>query len=200
VQPAAVNSAVERDADLIELLRAGQREAAFALLTDRYAQKLYRLCCALLKNAADAEDVTQEALVRIWKALPRYDQRAALSTWIYTIARNRCYTAIERRRQTESMSDDAVALAAEMESAVTPDVDQDHLLLLRELVRELPDRYRQSLELYYYEDRSVEEVGAMLSMPAGTIKTNLHRGRGLLATRLQQLGLADATLWLEAAK
>jgi len=77
---------------------------------ERYEQKVYRLCCSILRNPDQAEDAAQESLVRVRRALPRYDSRASLSTSIYTITRNRCLTAIERRRDLESLSDAGVAL------------------------------------------------------------------------------------------
>jgi RNA polymerase sigma-70 factor (ECF subfamily) len=69
--------------------------------------------------------------------------------------------------------------------------------LLRELVEELPEKFRRCLLLYYYEEQSVEQVAAMLAIPEGTVKTNLHRARAMLGQRLKALGLDDAQLWLE---
>ena len=194
-----MTDAVQRDQDIVQLLRSGRPDAAFENLLDRYERKIFRLCCSLLREPAQAEDAAQESLLRIWKALPGFDGRASLSTWIYTIARNRCYTAIERRRESESLSDEAVALEADATHSTAAAGDQDHLALLRELVDALPDRYRQALTLFYYEDRSIAEVAEMLAVPEGTVKTNLYRARALLTQRLEKLGLADASLWLEQA-
>lgn len=187
------------DQDIVSLLGTGQREAAFELLLNRYENKVFRLCCGLLRDTAQAEDAAQESLLRIWRALPGFDGRASLSTWIYTIARNRCLTAIERRRQLESLSDEAVAAEAEAAQAVPPEEGDDRSALLRDLVAALPERYRRVMTLFYFEERAVAEVAAMLGTPEGTVKTNLHRARALLLQRLQQLGLNDATLWLERA-
>jgi RNA polymerase sigma-70 factor (ECF subfamily) len=194
-----VTEAAQRDQDIVQLLRTGRPDAAFEQLLDRYERKIFRLCCSLLRDPAQAEDAAQESLLRIWKALPGFDGRASLSTWIYTIARNRCFTALERRRESESLSDEAVAIEADAAHSTAAAGDHDHLALLRELVDTLPDRYRQALTLFYYEDRSIAEVAQMLAVPEGTVKTNLHRARGLLLQRLQQLGMADAALWLERA-
>ena len=68
--------------------------------------------------------------------------------------------------------------------------------LLRGLVDALPDAQRWSLTLYYYEERAVAEVAAMLGLPEATVKTHLHRGRQALRGRLAERGLADAALWL----
>ncbi len=135
-------------------------------------------------------------MLRIWKALPRYDGRAALSTWIYAITRNRCFTAIERRRELQSLSDPAVELEAETAAAVDAKDPDDPLGLLRELVEALPERYRRVLTLYYYEERSVFETAGLLGVPEGTVKTHLHRARSLLLEQLDRLGLKDVSLWL----
>ncbi len=188
-----------RDQDIVGLLQGGAYEAAFGRLADRYERKVYRLCCSLLRDPDQAADAAQESLVRVWKALPRYDQRASLSTWIYTITRNRCLTAIGRRRETDSMSDPAVEQAVEAAQVSAPEPGQDHLEVLRELVEALPERYRSALTLFYYEEKSVAEVAAMLGLPEGTVKTNLHRARAMLLERVRSLGLGDAEFWLEEA-
>ncbi len=189
-----------RDLDIVELLRGGAIDSAFERLVERYERKVYRLCCSLLRDPDQAEDAAQESLVRVWKALAKYDQRASLSTWIYTITRNRCLTAIERRRDLDSLSDAEVHQEAEAAQAVGPEPDQDHLTMLRELVDALPERYRRVLTLFYYEERSVAEVALMLGQPEGTIKTNLHRARAALTEQLRGLGLADAAFWLEKSE
>ncbi len=180
------------------MLQDGAHAAAFAALVDRYESKIYRLCCSLLRDRGLAEDAAQESLLRIWKALDKYDQRASLSTWIYAITRNRCLTAIERRRVAESLDDENSPLELETAEAEPTEVD-DQATLLRELVDALPDRYRRALTLYYYEERSVGEAALMLGVPEGTLKTNLFRARALLLERIRQLGLADPVQWLHGA-
>jgi RNA polymerase sigma-70 factor (ECF subfamily) len=200
VQQYAPPEAGPRDQDIVELLHGGALEAAFERLVDRYERKVYRLCCSLLRDPDQAEDAAQESLVRVWKALSKYDQRASLSPWIYTITRNRCLTAIERRRDLDSLSDPAVEHEAEVAQAVGPETEQDHLAVLRELVEALPERFRRVLTLFYYEERSVAEVAQMLGLPEGTVKTNLHRARAALGEQLRVVGLADPEFWLEKAE
>jgi RNA polymerase sigma-70 factor (ECF subfamily) len=195
----AVVDAASRDRDIAELLRAGHRDRAFDALVQRYEDKIYRLCCALLRDRAHAEDAAQESLVRIWKALDGYDGRASLSSWIYAITRNRCLTALERRRFMDSLSDSEVetevAVLAVQDAA--PD-DCDRSERLRELVDLLPERLRRTLLLYYFEERSTREVALMLGCPEGTVKTHLFRARAALTEQLKRRGLDDPMLWLES--
>jgi RNA polymerase sigma-70 factor (ECF subfamily) len=188
-----------RDADIVGLIRRGAHSEAFERLLERYERRLYRLCLSLLREPAQAEDAAQESFVRIWKALPGYDGRASLSTWCYTIARNRALTALQRRRDEATLSDAEVAAEAETTAAAAATDADDRAQLLRALVAGLPERYRRTLTLFYYEERSVPEVAAMLGIPEGTVKTNLFRARGLLLGSLEKLGLADAGLWREMA-
>src|SRR5215831_20294218 len=149
------------DADILALLQGAAVERAFALLVERYAAKVYRLCYAMLRDPALAQDVAQESWIRVWRALAGYDPHtAALRTWIYAITRNRCLSAIEGRREWLAL-DSAEAVEAETERQALagdpPDTDEG-ARVLRELVDLLPERYRRTLTLYYYEDRSVGEV------------------------------------------
>src|SRR5579863_408880 len=103
-----------QDRDILALLQSGAVGPAFQLTLERYQDKVYRLCCALLRDPSAAEDAAQESLVRIWKAIGSYDGRASLSTWIYAITRNRCLSAIARRRELASMSKAAIEAEAEL--------------------------------------------------------------------------------------
>ncbi len=193
----AVSEAAERDRDIVELLRTAGRDRAFEQLLRRYEGKVFRLCCALLRDRALAEDVAQESLVRVWKALARYDGRASMSSWIYAITRNRCLTALERRRSFDSIDawdEDAEPRASTVE--VPDDGRADRLL---ELIGLLPERLRRVLALYYFEDRSVKEVALMLGCPEGTVKTTLFRARAALTEILRRRGLDDPIHWQEGA-
>jgi RNA polymerase sigma-70 factor (ECF subfamily) len=195
MQATAVDAAA-RDSDIVVLLREGRHGQAFDALLERYEGKIFRLCCALLRDRAQAEDAAQESLLRVWKALGSYDGRASLSTWIYAITRNRCLTALTRRRAMESLSDSEVE--AEAQCLASPEADGDGRgAELRELVDLLPERLRRTVLLYYFEERSTSEVALMLGCPEGTVKTHLFRARAALAEQLKKRGLDDASLWLE---
>ena len=194
---AAVDSAASEDRDVIELLQTDGRERAFALLLPRYEHKVYRLCCAMLRDPTEAQDAAQESLVRIWKSLPGYDARASLSTWIYAITRNRCLSALERRRALAAAGDSELDLAGLPAESADTHEPEERSARLRELIELLPERYRRTLTLFYFEDRSVSEVAKQLGQPEGTVKTTLFRARAALTELLRQRGLLDAREWLE---
>ncbi len=141
--------------------------------------------------------------MRIWNHLQEYDsQRGSLRTWIYCITRNQCCTMLEGSREsvdfpwTEQIIEDSAAGAGDPQIHHAQVRD---LHLLRKLVYQLPHRYRRVVLLYYFEERSVSDVGEMLGMPDGTVKTHLHRARAALSELLRLSGLHDRTLWLETS-
>ena len=194
LQPSA---AAQRDQDITGLLAAGASEAAFELLAARYAPKVYRLCLAMLREPARAEEAAQDSLLRAWRALAGYKPQAgAWSTWLYAITRNRCLTLIERAEPAAaSLQDEAIEAEAMALAAPAPADGADGHALLRRLVEALPEAQRLALTLYYYEERAVAEAAAMLGLPEATVKTHLHRGREKLRQHLAALGLADPALW-----
>lgn len=191
--PAGTATSAGRDDDVVALLADGAFDAAFSRLARRYGTKVYRLCVVLLRDHAAAQDAAQESLVRVWRALPRYDGRAALSTWIYAITRNRCLTALARPGATVSMSEEGVLAEVEAMAQEPAAVDADGVI--RQLVERLPEVPRRVLTLYYFEDRALAEVARMLGQPEGTVKTHLFRARAALFRQLQAQGLDDARRW-----
>ena len=169
------------DARALELVRSERRDEAIALLLPAFRRKVFGLAYSFLRDREAAEDVTQDVFIKVWRALPGFDGRASLSTWIYAIARNASLSALRARRSQSSLSDpdvmdavDAIDTAAPAESIV------ERAALLR-LVDQLPRKQRQVIVLFYMEEQSHEEVATMLAMPVGTVKTLLHRARARLS-------------------
>jgi RNA polymerase sigma-70 factor (ECF subfamily) len=192
------SAAMLRDADVAAMLKAGDTAQAFTMLVERYEGKVFRLCSTLLKDAALAQDTAQDAFLRVWRALDRYNPASgALSTWIYAIARNRCLSVLERQPHVhDSLSQTDTWEQATQIASPKATNDAASLAWLRTQVDALPTAYRNSLTLFYYEDHSLSEVASMLGLPEGTVKTHLHRARAALHSALRQGGVADATLWL----
>ena len=170
------------DEAIIQLVQAGRGQEAFERLVPAYRRRVFGLAFSILRDRAAAEDLAQEVFVKLWQALPRYDGRARLSTWIYAITRNAAVSALRARRRSVSMSDPAVL--AEVEGLATaPAGDPVDAGLLRQL-EALPEKQRQAVMLYYMDERPVDEVAEMMGMPVNTVKTHLHCARASLADAL----------------
>lgn len=163
------------DEDVQSLLRKRCYAAGFDLLLDRYQTKVFRLVFSILKEAAGAEEVTQDIFLKMWKVLPDYDGRASLSTWLYTIARNTSISALRAGSYRKTMP-----LAACDPSAGNWQAGHQKLEMQQFLAR-LPQMQQQVITLFYLQDRSVEDVARMLDLPEGTVKSHLHRARRALA-------------------
>ena len=185
----------QADADILRLVAGGDVAAAFALVMQRYQAKVYRLCVAYMRDATLAEDVAQDSLVRVWRALPRYDGRAALSTFIYAITRNRCLTALGNRNANAASTQPASQAEIDCRPSPAIQAERDVGHTIRQLVDELPDTTRRIVMLYYFEEASVAETSALTGLPEGTIKTHLFRARRQLRTRFTALGLDTLGAW-----
>jgi RNA polymerase sigma-70 factor, ECF subfamily len=159
-------------------LAAGRHARAFDLIVPEYKDRVFRLAYSILKDRAGAEDAAQETLVRVWKALPGFDGRAQLGTWIYAITRNTCLMELRKRRRTVSLDDpdshEAQVAAASIATGPASDPERDNLL---RLVEALPPNQQQAVRLFYLEDRSYDAVAEALGMPLGTVKNLLFRAR-----------------------
>jgi len=150
------------------------------MLLPRYQDKVFRLCFSMMRDQSHAEDMAQEIFIRVWKALPGYQAQASLSTWIYAISRNRCLTDLRRRetRPTVSLAEPEVEAivdqhAAEEAGSLASGTEMD----IDWMLDQVSEKYRRTIVLFYLEQRSYEEVAAMLGVPLGTVKTFLHRGK-----------------------
>jgi RNA polymerase sigma-70 factor (ECF subfamily) len=168
------------DNDIQGLLEARQYNEAFAPLVERFKSKVFRLAFSIMRNETHAEDVTQDVLVKIWKGLPAYHGGASLSTWIYTITRNTCFTELKRRDRHPTVS----LQAPEMESASgwipalqSADPEPGSEMDVEVLLARLPENYRRVITLFYLEQKAYEEVALMLGIPMGTVKTLLFRAK-----------------------
>jgi len=169
------------DDAITTLIQAGRAEEAFERLVPSYRRRVFGLAYGILRDRGAAEDLAQEVFVKLWQALPKYDGRAQLSTWIYAITRNAAISALRGRRRSVSLSDPAVQ--EEAEGVATAATVESDAALWRQ-VEALPDKQRQAVILYYQDERSVDEVAAMMGVPVNTVKTHLHRARASLAAAL----------------
>jgi RNA polymerase sigma-70 factor (ECF subfamily) len=154
-------------------------------LIDRFQASVYGLCLRLLNHRHDAEDVSQEVFLRVFRSLRRWDTRRPLKPWIMGIAINRCRTWLAHRvRRPESVD--------YLQEIVAAPAADDSLELLREIqaaLRELRPEYRSVFVLFHEQGEPYEAIAEALERPVGTIKTWLHRARLEVLDRLRRRGM-----------
>lgn len=163
--------------DVRQLLLARRYREALEELLDTHEQQVFRMALVMLKDRGRAEEVTQEVFLKLWKALPTYDGRAQPSTWLYSIARNTCLSALRAQSYRRTIGLDEVDAPGAMDPV--PDT------FVRSLLARLPEDQRRAVTLFYWEDKSVKEAAAILEMPEGTVKSLLHRARRALGEMME---------------
>jgi RNA polymerase sigma-70 factor (ECF subfamily) len=180
------------DASLVRLCLRNDPQAVRALV-ERFQGDVYGLCVRLLGHRHDAEDVTQEVFLRIFRSLRRWDAARPLRPWVLGIAVNRCRTWLGRRASRPRPVDYLQDTTAADPRGGCPAAD-DAAELTRELARALaglrPD-YRTAFVLFHEQGQSYEAIAAALGRPVGTVKTWLHRARLELLDALRRRGMVE---------
>ncbi|WP_312589196.1 RNA polymerase sigma factor [Corynebacterium dentalis] len=173
--------------------RAQDRDvAAFEELVTRYENRLYRYAYSILGNRADAEDVLQDTLLRVWRALPALTDSQAFSGWAYRITTHRCWDVLSRQRlrRTDAVDPHQMPDSADSHYGVgatgSPDpvttTETGHQMEdLARLVQQLPPDDRACWLLREVHQRSYREIAAALSIPESTVRGRLARARQQLA-------------------
>jgi RNA polymerase sigma-70 factor (ECF subfamily) len=179
-------------ADDAALVRRCLRGDAGAVreLVDRFQAEVYGLCVRLLHHHHDAEDVTQEVFLRVFRSLRRWDAARPLKPWVMGITVNRCRTWLaQRARRPESVD--------YLQDVAPGPPGDDAAELLHEIQRALAGlrpEYRSVFVLFHDQGRPYEEIAAVLRRPVGTVKTWLHRARLEVLEQLKRRGMVPETV------
>jgi len=180
---------------LLAAAQAGDRAALDELLASQRARSLAS-ALRVLHNRDDAEDAVQDAFVKVWRQLPRFEGRSSFATWVHRIVinasldvRRRCATRAESVEWTDQQRDpQAASHGPEPAGGRTPESelgDREVASLVRLAVAELPAAHRRTVELHELEDCSCQETATILRCPVGTVLSRLHYARARLADRLR---------------
>lgn len=184
------------DDQLVARFREAPSDEVFAELARRYQYLVFRLAVSVLGLgfAADAEDVAQDVMVRIYHALPGFRGDAKLSSWIYRITFNLAVSVKARTRfRAPHLGDEALGATASPEPGPEARLDaRRHRQAVLACLHELPDVYQSALRLHYWLDTSVRDIAVMLDVPENTVKSYLFRARQLLRARLKERGIDAA--------
>jgi RNA polymerase sigma-70 factor (ECF subfamily) len=169
---------------LVRRCLGGDAEAVRHLI-GQFQAEVFGLCVRLLGHRHDAEDVTQEVFLRVFRSLEGWDQARPLKPWIMGIAVNRCRTWLSQRARRPEPVD-------YLQDTLAGPLADDSVELLREIraaLAELRLEYRTVFVLFHEQGQPYEEIANALSRPVGTIKTWLHRARLEVLERLRQRGM-----------
>lgn len=172
------------DDEVLRRIRQGDHEA-FGILVRRHGDMVYTLARRMLATVEDAEEAAQDAFVRAFRALPRFEQRARFSTWLYRITYNVCLSYIARTRRSAAV----IPLEDEPMDEEVEDVgtrmDSEHLRdRIADVLPRMRAEYAAILTMFYVHDQSYEDIAAILECPLGTVKNRLHRARAALRAAL----------------
>jgi RNA polymerase sigma factor (sigma-70 family) len=171
------------DAELVEASRRGEREA-FGMLVSRYQDVVCAVSFSSTGNWALSQDVAQDTFIAAWHQLGQLREAGRLRSWLCGIARNLARKARRRTDRETVVEDDVVALDGNpFDQAAQAEVDR----VVREALARIPDAYRETLVLYYCENRSVRDVAATLGISEDATMQRLSRGRRYLASGVSEL-------------
>lgn len=174
------------DRSLVSAAQRGDR-AALERLLRRHYDRVHAICRRLTGSTADAEDAAQEAMIAIVRGLPRFDGRAAFSTWVYRIATNATFDELRRRKRRPALhvaaEDGALVEHADPLSHRRVAAAETRFDLDRALAQ-LPDEFRLPVVLRDVGDLDYAEIAETLDIPIGTVKSRIARGRAMLTAAL----------------
>ncbi len=195
----------EVDQQLVERAQRGDKHA-FELLVAKYQRRLGRLISRFVRNPSEVEDVTQEAFIKAYRALPAFRGDSAFYTWLYRIGINTAknhLVAQGRRAPTSTPFDTEDAEdfedAALLHEVSTPEnelMSKQVVEVVNSSLQELPDDLRTALTLREIEGLSYEEIAAVMDCPIGTVRSRIFRAREAIAANLRPLlGTSENVRW-----
>jgi RNA polymerase sigma-70 factor (ECF subfamily) len=186
----------EADQALVERVQAGDKQA-YGLLVAKYQRKLLRLVSRLVRDPAEAEDVTQEAFIKAYRALPGFRGESAFYTWLYRIGVNAAknWLVANGRRAPTSTGLDNEEAEDYGESDLLQDVDTPERLLMSKQIgdtvnaamEKLPEELRTAITLREVDGLSYEEIAQVMDCPIGTVRSRIFRAREAIAEKLRPL-------------
>ena len=186
----------EIDQQLVERAQKGDKRA-FGLLVDKYQRKLARLLSRFVRDSAEVEDVTQEAFIKAYRALPNFRGDSAFYTWLYRIGINTAKNhlmAAGRRAPTSTSVDSEEAEGLDEGEQLRDINTPESLLLSREIgdtvnaaMLALPEDLRTAIQLREMEGMSYEDIAQIMNCPIGTVRSRIFRAREAIAERLKPL-------------
>ncbi|MCB0465600.1 MAG: sigma-70 family RNA polymerase sigma factor [Aequorivita sp.] len=178
----------DQETSIVNQIIGGDTQA-FALLVDRYKNLVFTLAIRMLKNREEAEEVSQDTFIKVYKALPKFKGDSKLSTWVYKVAYNTCLDRIKKnkRRFNEVAIDSFKDFQLKtIDNAFDAMEIAEQQQTIQDCLQQLASKDSFLLSLFYFEELSLEEISKVVNMEANTVKVNIHRARKRLTNILKQ--------------
>jgi RNA polymerase sigma-70 factor (ECF subfamily) len=183
------------DEDLVLRVQRGDK-SAFNLLVVKYQHKIVQLVNRYVKDPSEAQDVTQEAFIKAYRALPNFRGDSAFYTWLYRIAINTAknYLVSRSRRSSDYQVDiqdaETVENAPQLQGMETPErqlLNQEIVETIKTAIDKLPEEMRTAIMLREFEGMSYEEIAEAMDCPVGTVRSRIFRAREAIDNKLNPL-------------
>jgi RNA polymerase sigma-70 factor, ECF subfamily len=168
-------------------------QSAWDAIVRQHRRKVFNVAYKFVGRHEEAEDLTQDIFLKIFKSLDTFDRRANFQTWLISVSRNLCidhYRSVRKERETIDRGVDAseLAPAAPTQSPVAALEQRDRVTLVRQALSALPDTLRTAVVMRDLQELSYHEIAEQLHLPEGTVKSRINRGRTELARQVRKLG------------
>ena len=178
----------DEDRIIVSQIISGQKDI-FRLLVKRHERAVYGMGMSFFRNSEDASDFTQDVFLKAFRNLSNFEGRARFSTWLYKIAYNTAINSISRKKEYHSL----------VEDKIVGDHDTPERKVLRtlaceavtEALKDLPERFRVCVDLFFFYDRSYQEIEAITEYPVNTIKSHVFRAKKILREKLAEYAKFD---------
>lgn len=175
---------------IIKKILKGDHES-FEVIIESYKKLVYHIVFRMIYNDADREDICQDVFIKVYQNLSTFQFRSKFSTWISRIAYNTCLNHLAKR--SPQLMDDIIKSETNWDDMLKSDISplkivekRDQKYRLEKEIAKLPVRYRTLLSLYHLDGLTYQEIGDVMDLPEGTIKSYLFRARKYLKSLLQE--------------
>lgn len=183
------------DKEIIKEALAGDQKA-YAKLLEKYRGPIFGLIYRMIGNREESEDLVQETFIKAFDALITFNEEYAFSTWLYKIAINNCIDFLRKKKlRTFSLNRPITTKEGSLtrefpDRSLTPEgrfLTEERRNIIQEAINSLPEKYRTVIVLRHNQEKSYEEISAILNIPMGTVKARIFRARELLKKKLRSV-------------
>jgi RNA polymerase sigma-70 factor (ECF subfamily) len=177
------------DDQLIVAQILGGHKELFRFLLERHQRSVFSMGMGFFHNREDSADFVQEVFIKAFQNLSSFERKARFSTWLYRIAYNTALNGIKRNKEYLSLAENE-----DLPDFDTPEKNTLKIVTqeaIRELIIELPERFRVCVDLYFFYDRSYQEIEVITGYSINTVKSHVFRAKKILREKLENQGFIE---------